>query len=65
MTAHAMDGDRERCLQAGMDDYISKPMHRAQLIEILRRWIPLQTDVANTAAPGLADETDRTASRRR
>jgi PAS domain S-box-containing protein len=40
MTAHAMAGDRERCLAAGMDDYITKPMHREQLIEALRRWIP-------------------------
>ena len=44
MTAHSMDGDREKCLDAGMDDYISKPMRREQLIDTLQRWIPPQTD---------------------
>ena len=39
MTAHAMPSDRVRCLEAGMDDYISKPMHRNELVEALERWI--------------------------
>jgi CheY-like chemotaxis protein len=43
MTARAMDDDRQRCLAAGMDDYISKPMRRAALSATLHRWIPLGT----------------------
>jgi CheY-like chemotaxis protein len=40
MTAHAMTGDRARCLDAGMDDYVTKPVSSKGLVEVLRRWVP-------------------------
>lgn len=39
MTANAMKGDRELCLEAGMDDYISKPIKRETVFQILEKWL--------------------------
>jgi len=39
MTAHAMKGDREKCLQAGMDDYIAKPVQPEALSEVIEKWV--------------------------
>jgi signal transduction histidine kinase/DNA-binding response OmpR family regulator len=40
MTAHAMKGDREKCLEAGMNDYVSKPIDTQHLFSVLNKWIP-------------------------
>ena len=40
LTANALQGDREACLQSGMNDYLAKPFKRADLQRILQRWLP-------------------------
>jgi signal transduction histidine kinase/DNA-binding response OmpR family regulator len=49
LTAHAMKGDREFCIAAGMDDYLHKPFNREQLAEVLGRWLSPAKDVCKTA----------------
>jgi two-component system sensor histidine kinase/response regulator len=49
MTAHAMAAERDRCLEAGMNDYLSKPFDPARLYELLGRWLSQAREVR--AAP--------------
>ncbi len=51
VTAHAMKGERDRCVAAGMDDYISKPVSLERLSEVLERWLPAKAE-ASPAASG-------------
>ncbi|MBG7464009.1 response regulator [Pseudomonas aeruginosa] len=49
LTANALQGDRENCLQAGMNDYLAKPFKRAELQRILQRWIGSQPELPMTS----------------
>lgn len=51
LTAHATDEDRQKCMAAGMDDYLAKPFTRAQLLEILRKWLDGSSEEEAEATP--------------
>lgn len=51
MTAHAMVGDKDACLAAGMDDYISKPVELDSLRRVLSQWLPAELRKGPTAEP--------------
>ncbi len=56
MTAHAMRGDREKCIAAGMNDYISKPIDRLKLYKVLKKYIPGSSFASNTLKSHLPED---------
>jgi CheY-like chemotaxis protein len=49
MTAHAMKGDREKCLSSGMDDYLSKPLDPAEFYEVIEKWLSHRLPIQETS----------------
>jgi len=59
VTAHAMRGDKEKCLAAGCDDYISKPINRKQLVDVLREYLGSEPQDVSGQLDSAASEVEQ------
>jgi two-component system, sensor histidine kinase and response regulator len=63
-TAHGMTGDRERCLAAGMDDYVAKPLRKHELMDAIERaWLTSTKPISGSPAPQAPAEARETIAR--
>ena len=60
LTANAMQGDRDKCLEAGMSDYLSKPFTQDQLRGVIKRWLTLEVEINHAGT--LSDTAQRSVS---
>jgi signal transduction histidine kinase/CheY-like chemotaxis protein len=61
MTAHAMKGDADRCLEVGMNDYISKPIDSKRLVQLVEKWGHVAATESNTTDPSAVGQIGKTA----
>ncbi|QTA78328.1 Two component system response regulator/histidine kinase [Desulfonema limicola] len=59
MTAHAMKGDMEKCIDAGMNDYVTKPINTELLFSILEKWIKIKPDTKPDIKPDIKTDTSK------
>ncbi|MBU1023585.1 response regulator, partial [bacterium] len=59
MTANAMQGDREKCINAGMDDYVPKPINPGDLKKALKKWLEQPCDISDIEPETTQDDSDR------
>merc|ERR1719329_1241415 len=51
VTANAMKGDRDKCMASGMDDYITKPVQRQKLHEMIAKWTGIEASASTASSP--------------